>query len=488
MKIKLPVYLLLCTAILAAVGCGDTGASATGTDAVTGSPTDTAAASEETVDVYATDLGDFDFKGETFTMYTRESIFLNDNLDCAEADGTTLNDEIYARNTRIEDKYNFSFEEIREEANTTKARTAVIAGEDVYDIIVTRCVYAFNYACEGILQPVSVLPHVDLSKPYWDKQLTEAVSVGNTNYFAVGAYNISGYDFTHMLAFNKEIASQNDFNIYDKVKDGTWTFSAMQEMMKTVTRDLNGDGKMDEGDRYGYLSTAKQILPCFWIAANEQSIDFDKNDYPVYSMASDERFGTIFGEIFDLVYANDVWFKSNSSENVEPEHVTMFINGLSLFIDMPAFHLETLRAMDADFGLLPYPKYDEAQETYYSRIEGCEQTCIPQTNIANLEMTSVILEEMASDSAKHLVPAYYDTLLTSKIARDNESEDMLEIVFGNRIFDWGDTIWCGEMRDGQFENMMKNNKRDFASTATKLEKQMQKLIDETVTAFEELKQ
>ncbi len=487
MKARIPAYLLLCATILAAVGCGSADDAGKVTDAVPGNSTDTTAAAD-TVNPYANNLGDFNFGGETFTMYTRESIFLNDNLDCEEADGTTLNDEIYKRNTRLEDTYNFNFEEIRETSNTIQARTAVIAGDDVYDIIVTRCVYAFNYACEGILQPISVLPHVDLSKPYWDKQLTDAVSVGNINYFAVGAYNLSGYDFTHMLAFNKELANQNDFNIYDRVNDGTWTFSTMQEMMKAVTRDVNGDGKMDNTDRYGLLSTAKQILPCFWIAANETSFDFDKNDYPVYSLSSDERFGSIFGEIFDLVYDSDVWFKSNSSENVEPEHVTMFINGLSLFIDMPAFHLETLRTMDADFGLIPYPKYDEAQDKYYSRIEGCEQTCIPATNIANLEMTSVILEAMASDSAQYLVPAYYDTLLTSKIARDNESEAMLEIVFGNRVFDWGDTIWCGEVRDGKFEAMMKNDKRDLASTAAKLEKQMTKLIEETVEAFEELKQ
>ena len=97
---------------------------------------------------------------------------------------------------------------------------------------------------------------------------------------------------------------------------------------------------------------------------------------------------------------------------------------------------------------MPYPKYDEAQKDYYSRIEGCEQTCIPTTNVADLEMTGVVLEAMASDSAQHLVPAFYDVMLKSKHTRDNESEEMLEIVFGNRIFDWGDTVYCPELRDG----------------------------------------
>lgn len=476
---------LLLSSLLLAAGCGSTDAEETENTAASETKPETTA---EAPDIYAHNLGDFDFKGETFTMYTRNSIFLNDNLHCAEADGSTLNDEIYARNLRLEDQYNFKFEEIREDANTTKARTAVMAGEDAYDIIVTRCVYAFDYALEGILHPVTVLPHVDLSKPYWDEQLTDAVSIGGKKFFAVGAYNLSGYDFTHMLAFNKAIASQFDFSVYNMVNDGTWTYDAMQDMMKNVTSDLDGNGTMDDKDRYGLLSTPKQILPCFWIAANQLSIRMDSRNYPTYSMLSDEGFADVFARIFELAWDSGAWYANKSTDNVADEQVTMFINNQSLFIDMAAFYLEDLRNMDADFGLIPFPKYDESQTTYYSRIEGCEQTCIPVTNTANLEMTSVILEAMASDSAQNLVPAYYETLLKSKLARDNDSEQMLEIIFANRVFDWGDTIWCAEIRDGKFDAMMQNNKRDLASTAKSLEKTMQKKINDVIEAFEALEE
>lgn len=479
-----PAFLLLAAVMTAAIGCGDSDTGPVDGTAVMTGTTDTTAVTE-TENIYANDLGDYDFGGDVFTMYTRDVLTIHDNMDTEATDGSTINDELYARNARLEEKYNFTFAEVLEENTTDKARTAVIAGEDTYDIITTRCVYAFNYALEGLLYPVTDLPHIDLSKPYWDEELTDAVSIGNTRYFAVGAYNLSGYDFTHLLAFNKEIASHNDFDIYSEVRNGTWTYAKMQEMMKAVVSDTDGDGDMDEYDRYGLLSSSKQILPNFWIAANETSIDFDANDYPVYSLVSDERFTGIFEKIFDLVYENDVWYVNNTNQNVPAEQVTMFINGQSLFIDMGAFYLEDLRTMDTDFGLIPYPKYDEAQDAYYSRIEGCEQTCIPVTN-GTLEMTSVILEAMASDSAQNLVPAYYDVLLKGKHTRDNESEEMLEVIFGNRVFDWGDTIWCEQLRDGKFYPMMYQNKRDLASTAKSMEKTMTKLINETIEAFEEL--
>ena len=481
------LILLLAAAAIAAVGCGDASTdNGAVTDAV-GNETasDTVAVTEN---IYAHDLGSYDFGGETFTMYTRNNLHLNDNLHAEAADGSTLNDAIYERNIRLMEAYNFKFEEVREQGDTAQARIAVLAGDDIYDIIQTRCVYAFNYALEGLLRPVEDLPEIDLSKPYWDKELTDAMSIGNVPFFAVGAFNISGYEYTHLLAFNKELAASYDYDLYSEVNNGTWTFDTMRTMMKNVVSDLNGDGTMDESDRYGYLSTSKQILPCFWIAAGQQSMKMDANDYPTYSMVSDEKFQTVCVEIMDMMYDSDVWYWSTLTDNVNQDQVTMFINGQSLFIDMPVFYLETLRSMDTDFGLIPYPKYNEAQTEYYSRIEGCEQTCIPVTNVTDLEMTGVILEAMASDSAQNLVPAFYEIMLKSKHTRDDASESMLEIVFGNRVFDWGDTVYCPELRDGPILQMMNNNNRDIASTAAKLEKTMTKKLEEAIEAFEDLNQ
>ncbi len=477
--------LLLAASAFAAVGCGDASVD-TGTvpDAGTDAIADTTAAVTE--NIYAHDLSSYDFGGETFTIYARQLMHLNSAMHAEAADGSTLNDAIYERNVRLMEQYNFKFEEFFEENDTKQARLSVMAGEDTYDIINTRCVYAFNYAMEGLLRPIADLPEIDLTKPYWDKELTDAMSIGNVPFFAVGAFNTSGYEYTHLLAFNKELAANNDFDVYGAVKDGSWTFASMREMMKAVVADINGDGAMDRQDSYGLLSTAKQILPCFWIAAGQESMKMDANDYPTYSLLADESFQTVFVEIFDLVYDSNVWHHFTDEENVHPEEVNMFINGQGLFIDMPVFYLETLRSMDSDFGLIPYPKYDEAQKEYYSRIEGCEQTCIPVTNVKDLEMTGVILEAMASDSAQNLVPAFYDVLLKSKHTRDNDSEEMLEIVFGNRVFDWGDTVYCPELRDGQFSAMMKNNKRDIASVAAKQEKTMNKKIADAIAAFEEL--
>ena len=64
---------------------------------------------------------------------------------------------------------------------------------------------AFTYATEGLLRDITDLEYVDLTKPYWDYTLNEALSIGEKQYFVQGAYNLSTYEFTHALLFNKKL-------------------------------------------------------------------------------------------------------------------------------------------------------------------------------------------------------------------------------------------------------------------------------------------
>ena len=47
---------------------------------------------------------------------------------------------------------------------------------------------------------------------------------------------------------------------------------------------------------------------------------------------------------------------------------------------------------------------------------------------------------MAYESKYILQPAYYEVVLYNKIARDEESGKMLDIIFGNRAYDIGDVF------------------------------------------------
>ena len=111
-------------------------------------------------------------------------------------------------------------------------------------------------------------------------------------------------------------------------------------------------------------------------------------------------------------------------------------------------------------------------------------TCVPVTN-SNLDRTSVILEAMACVSAEKVIPEYYEVALQSRFSRDAQSAEMLDLIFNNRVFDLGDTIWGDELRDGLFRIMYQDNNRNIVSQVEGISGSLSQTILTTADAFVE---
>ena len=390
---RLIAIALLASMAVAAASCGDSGTVQTPTDS-TGSADETEAAAEDRS--YVDDLPEKDFEGYEFRIFSRVQAWFHGEWLTEEQNGSILNDAIYDRNAAVMDRFNIKFSELTDN-NTDTAKNAILAGDDAFDVINAKCSNAWTYAGEGLLYGIKDLPYIDLSKGYWDESLNDCLTICGNKYFAVGANNLTGYDYTHVLVFNKDLADK--YNIespYKLVKDGTWTFDTYSELVKNVTTDVNGDSVMNEEDVYGFLSQPKAVLPGFWIGADVLSVNKNTDDEPIFTMPSDTKFINVFEKIYQMTWDNDSWYANKSRDNSDPLLTNMFQSGKGLFMDMTFYYIESLREMKADFGIIPYPKYDEAQEEYYSRIEGCELSCLPVT-VSDTERTSIILEALACE-------------------------------------------------------------------------------------------
>ena len=99
--------------------------------------------------------------------------------------------------------------------------------------------------------------------------------------------------------------------------------------------------------------------------------------------------------------------------------------------------INNLRDMKDDFGIIPWPKFDETLDRYYTNVDaGCNLICVPIT-VGNPECISVVLEAMAYDSYKNVIPTYYDVVLQTKYTRDEESPEMLDLIREGRVYDIG---------------------------------------------------
>ena len=481
---KKVILFLLTAALLLAASCGE--ASVDGKTTTPDSSgddikeSDSAATDTELSD----DLGKYDFGGRSFSIYTRTTPLFYPYLDRQEATGDTIDDAVYNRNRKLEERFNFSFDEqyydYTVEGNDAP-RKLLLAGDDTYQLYVGRCVHMFNYASEGYFYKIDDLTAINAEKPYWNSQLYDNLSIGNAHYFAVGDFNISAFDFTHVLLFNKKMIDDlNLGDIYSTVLDGKWTFDRFGEMSRAAVSDVNGDSVMDENDQYGYTSLGKQVLPGFWIAGGALSMKKDDGQL-VYTAPTDQKFIDVCQKVFEITWNDNIWHRVPITVDRE-EEMQMFCDGKALFTDSSCFQISLTRDAATDFGIIPYPKYDETQDKYYSRIEGCELFGVPLTN-ADPEMTSVILEAMACESRKIVIPAYYEVALKVKFTRDEESSKMLDIAFENRVFDYGDTIFCEVFRDGVMRQAFAKDNRDIVSTLTKVQNKVEKKLGTLNDAF-----
>ena len=295
---------------------------------------------------------------------------------------------------------------------------------------------------------------------------------------AIGDANLTIYDFTYVLLFNKKLVGEFGLPVpYDLVNAGKWTVDKMGETMKAVIADLNGDGLYDLNDRYGYVARHSDVLPAFWIASGALSVTKDQNDIPYFS-AGEERFINIFNKVYDVMWDGGAWYSKNKTPNanVPDTSIQLFMQNQSLYMDCQVSFIIQLRGMETDFGIIPYPKYDENQENYYARGAFYDSFIIPKSN-PDLLRTSAVIEALNSESHKTVIPPYYEMCLKTRNSRDGESEAMLDLIFGNLIVDLGDSIWVDKIRDAVFRDMFDRNNRNIASKLESMEKSIQKDID-----------
>lgn len=239
------------------------------------------------------------------------------------------------------------------------------------------------------------------------------------------------YDVTYGVFFNKKIADEfNIGDIYKMVNDGTWTLDKMFELAENSARDLNGDTKIDENDQYGYLTDMWMSYDAFIHACDIKITETGSDGYPKL-IGLTERFVDAQKKISEFINNSGV-----VGINSGLDRRTMFGDSKSLFLADALEAAHILRAMSDDFGIVPYPKFDEAQDGYhtYNAIGNSTAFVVPVT--ADETLAGCLLEALAYYGWKDVLPEYYERALKGKTIRDNDSEAMLDIIFNNIEYDF----------------------------------------------------
>ena len=93
--------------------------------------------------------------------------------------------------------------------------------------------------------------------------------------------------------------------------------------------------------------------------------------------------------------------------------------------------------MEGEFGILPVPKYDKAQEFYrtWTHASGSTFSITSAIPESQAETVGLIMQAYAILSHQYVKPAYYDIMLTSRNIHDSDSAEMMDLMFSNRVYE-----------------------------------------------------
>ena len=436
---------------------------------------------------YTLNLPETDMEGKVFTFLTTnwpgEAIWTFDEITIEEQDGSAVNDAMYLRNVNVQTRFNCKIGERNIDSYVdavNELNKSIHAGDNAYDIFIPRMQALTTLVVNDMIIDLKKLGYIDFSKPWWDARAVDDLSLASKNFGANSYMTTMDKGAISTFVFNKEL--MRDYNIempYGYILDGSWTLDKMAEQIKAVSSDLNADGKMDSNDLYGLLYQ-RDTLHDMLIASGESVAKKDEKGLPYVSLNSESAISKI-QHMFEILYDTNTCFNVMTLPgdfNVGMNSMFQSNQGLYMWIRM--VNIVPLRTMEADFGIAVVPKFEELQKEYYSTVNPYTGIfiCVPVTNIET-DHTGMFLEAMAYEGYMHVRPAYYDVLLNGIIARDNESSQMLDILFANRRYDLGVILDMGDLRS--FIYMVMNYDTNIVSYVEKrlrlANKDIEKLTD-----------
>ncbi len=406
---------------------------------------------------------DLSFDGKTFNVAYPEWSSYKLYYFSDELTGDAMLDAIYNRKTMVEETLDVkitqtSCGDINQVYKDVK--NVVSAGDPVYSYALLHSITGvYDLASTGSLYNWDDLAYVDYTADWWNREQMDVLKLGQFTYFGVSDYMIPN---PYVIYFNKDMVTDYSLtNPYEMVYDGTWTVDAFLEMCESVVLDVNGDGTMNEEDQYGVGAIDNSVYISFMVGS-DQMITQKGDDGRIKLALNTDKTVTLVEKFAGLKNGGAIFPNNNFDFN----------KGLTLFYCSSASWASSMREYDVDFGIVPYPKFDESQTNYRSQ-NWAGLCCIP-ASIDNPDFVGAVSELLAFESTNTVLPAYYDVLLTGKLTRDEDSKNMLDIAFDTICYEIGGNYFGFS---GGFQNLfytipnlaLAKGSTDFASWYAKEE-------------------
>ncbi len=470
--------------------CGDTEAPETSEISEAETTADLSAQAEETEAPAYTPAVE-DFGGASFTiLHPTERAY-----DIAEeSTGELVNDAIFDRDMMIAEMYNIHFVHEQETDQwenrsiyNNRIRSVVMSNDPVYDLVYGIEICTTETFTEGLYHNLMDFEEMLLDESWWCPGQTETFGIHGKLFGAIGLSTMDLYKEASVLFYNDKVLT--DFGLDNpnpSVIDGIWTLDQFMAMTTAATQDTDGDGKATLGtDIIGFIS--RETNNRSWQTGLGIEILTPTADGTSMTAETSDRTATIIDTMRNFVSSNPASVSVLS--NMDAELAAAFMSDTALFLCERLKKSETMRDMESDYGVLPFPKYDVQQEEYYAQVATATTFTLFPLSISNPHMSAMISEAMSFYGYEQIVPKYYESALKSKYMRDEESSKVLDVIFScpvNSIsFAFAGTLG-GSVNLNQIFQQCAFGTKEYASTIAANKKVWEKTLTKLYDAFAEL--
>jgi len=234
-----------------------------------------------------------------------------------------------------------------------------------------------------------------------------------------------------VLLFNKELAAQYGLpDLYEMVKNGTFTFDAFGDMMASIA-------SQSDGTVYPFLFSQEGLYYPAMVAANGSNVATYENGVYSFNGLSPESLEALN---VTVDWQNKGYYHPACNERKTNED--NFAQGEAVFMVANYTALSKMKAGGSKesqytFGLLPMPIGPSNTEKQYNAVSYTEAMFNIMNNVEKPEEIAAVLVAIANRTSKQNM---IDSEIESGNLMDAESAEMLQLMYDNMVCDYSRSI------------------------------------------------
>lgn len=274
-------------------------------------------------------------------------------------------------------------------------------------------------------------------------------------------------------------------------RNGKWTLDKLEAIIKDTYSDLNGNSASDNEDRFGLTFGDENKLRMVSAALDVNMYTKTKDGYDMTFIS--ERTNDVFTRMQKLITANEnvrqalyndpngdsfMSFGGNSVSKI-------FTSGNSLFTaSLVGDAAVVLDNSQFTVGMIPFPKYDEKQDDYYTSAQRFAHIYIPSTVTGEQnDRAGAVLEAWASECYRSVMPTYFETSLKTRYSNDNDMAEMFDLLRKNTKVEFGIVFYSQLALNCDTFKKLNDSSYNFTSESESLRSKTETQLGELITAL-----